>query len=117
MTTITGSNGTIASNVTGIEFFFLNPDTSNGAGTVGTSQAGDNSTGGTVIHEVQVFGTPDLHLAIQSVAGKNLQLIWSQGVLLQAANLAGPWITNTAAVSPFTVSPTAPQMFYRVLVP
>ncbi len=57
LTTITGGNGTIATNVTAIKFIFSNPDTSNGAGNVGTSQAGDGSMGGTVIHELQVFGT------------------------------------------------------------
>jgi hypothetical protein len=62
MTTLTASSGTIATNVTGIEFIFLNPDTSNGSGHVGTSQAGAGSTGGTVIHEVQVFGTFDAPL-------------------------------------------------------
>jgi hypothetical protein len=119
MTTITGSNGTIATNVTGIEFFFLNPDTSNGAGNVGASQAGDNSTGGTVIHELQVFGTPAtpvVNLTVQIVAGHKLQLAWPQGVLLQATNIAGPWTTNAAALSPFILSPTAPRMFYRVQV-
>jgi len=43
--TLTSSSGLIASGVTGIQFVFLNP---------GGSQAG---SGGTVIHELQVFGT------------------------------------------------------------
>jgi polygalacturonase len=47
--------------------------------------------------------------------GSNLTLSWSgNGMLLQATNIAGPWTTNTSAASPFTVTPTAPQMFYRV---
>ena len=47
-------------------------------------------------------------------SGSNLQLTWSRGSLLQATNLTGPWTTNTGAVSPFTVVPTGPQMFYRL---
>ena len=50
MTTLTDSKGTIATNVTGIKFIFLNPDQANGATSVGSSQSGDGSTGGTVIH-------------------------------------------------------------------
>jgi hypothetical protein len=48
--------------------------------------------------------------------GNNLQIAWPQGVLLEATNVTGPWITNPAATSPFTSSPTLPQQFYRVRV-
>lgn len=58
MTTLTDNSGTIASDVTGIQFAFMNPDTSNGTGVVGTRQAGGGSSGGTLIQELQVFGTP-----------------------------------------------------------
>jgi len=116
MTTLTSSTGIIASKVTGIEFVFLNPDTSNGAGAVGNSQAGDNANGGTVIHELQVFGTPTINLTIQSVPGNQLQVNWAQGTLLQSPNITGPWTTNTAA-APYTFTPTGSQMFFRVQVP
>ncbi len=43
----------------------------------------------------------------------NEQVRWTGGSLLQATNLLGPWITNTAATSPYTVSPTNPQQFFR----
>ena len=46
LNTLTSSSGRIARNVTGIQFVFSNP---------GGSQAG---SGGTVIHELQAFGTP-----------------------------------------------------------
>lgn len=48
--------------------------------------------------------------------GDNWQLAWSQGVLLEATNVAGPWNTNLTARSPFTISPTEPQKYYRVRV-
>lgn len=50
--------------------------------------------------------------------GSSLTLSWpGSGVLLQATNLTGPWITNNSA-SPYTVVPAsgAPQLFYRVKV-
>jgi hypothetical protein len=50
-------------------------------------------------------------------AGANLQLTWTNSgcLLLQATNLAGPWTTNAGAASPFTVTPTNPCAFYRLL--
>ena len=56
LSTITKASGIIAGNVTGVRFIFLNPDMSNGAGSLGASQVG--SSGGTVIHELQAFGIP-----------------------------------------------------------
>jgi len=48
-------------------------------------------------------------------AGANLQLNWTGGGhLQQATNLAGPWLTNASATSPWTVSPTNNLMFYRI---
>jgi hypothetical protein len=48
-------------------------------------------------------------------SGGNLVLSWpGNGKLLQSTNLAGPWTTNVSA-SPVTVTPAAPQQFYRVL--
>jgi hypothetical protein len=49
------------------------------------------------------------------LVGSSLKLTWSNGTLLQATNLAGPWTTN-AATSPYTVTPSAPEMFYKVKV-
>ncbi len=54
-------------------------------------------------------------LAIQR-AGSNLQVVWRSGTLLEATNLMGPWLINRAA-SPYTMTPTNAQMFYRVQFP
>ena len=48
--------------------------------------------------------------------GHDFQITWPQGVLLEATNLTGPWITNPVATSPFTNGPTLPQQYYRVHV-
>jgi hypothetical protein len=45
--------------------------------------------------------------------GSNLQLTWPSGTLEQATNLTGPWTTNSAP-SPLMVTPSAPEMFYRL---
>lgn len=65
--------------------------------------------------QVQYLG-PNLVLQLASITGGSLRLQWAQGTLLEATNVTGPWTTNTA-VSPYTVSPTAPQKFYRLTYP
>jgi hypothetical protein len=49
-------------------------------------------------------------------SGSNLQVNWMLGTLLQATNLTGPWLTNTG-MSPLTISPTAPRLFFQTRVP
>ena len=49
-------------------------------------------------------------------SGSNLQVSWSIGTLLQATNLTGPWTTNTA-MSPLTISPVSPRLFFRTQIP
>jgi hypothetical protein len=47
--------------------------------------------------------------------GGHLTLTWpNSAILLEATNVAGPWATNTDAVSPLVVTPDEPQKFYRV---
>jgi hypothetical protein len=58
---------------------------------------------------------PSVTLNIQRL-GSNLQLSWSQGTLLEATNVTGPWSTNNAAPSPYPVTPAGPQKFYQLLV-
>jgi hypothetical protein len=49
-------------------------------------------------------------------AGSTPVLNWATGRLLQASSLLGPWSTNSAT-SPYTVSPTNTQMFFRLSLP
>jgi hypothetical protein len=49
-------------------------------------------------------------------SGSNLQVNWSIGTLLQATNLTGPWITNTAS-APLTIAPVSPRLFFRTQIP
>ena len=60
-----------------------------------------------------VWGPTDV-LYIRT-GGPNPVLSWAAGALLEATNLAGPWVTNSAG-SPYKVAPTNTQMFYRLLL-
>jgi hypothetical protein len=51
-------------------------------------------------------------LSIISIGGGQLKLQWMGTTLLQATSVNGPWTTNLAT-SPYTFTPTGPQMFYR----
>ena len=54
-------------------------------------------------------------LKIVPAGSGQFELNWSRsGNLLEATNLNGPWTTNTAAVPPFPVNPTGPDMFFRL---
>jgi hypothetical protein len=69
------------------------------------AQVGSHYIGGT---------TPAL--TITPVGGK-VVVTWSQGLLLQASDITGPWTTNSAATSPWTNTPSTSRQFYRAFVP
>ncbi len=82
---------------------------------VGTDLAGGDNT--VFIDNIRITPPPILspvNLNIQQM-GANLVLSWSQGVLLEATNIIGPWTANYAT-SPYTNQIDNPQMFYRVQV-
>ena len=63
-------------------------------------------------------GTPVSVTLGFSFNGSSLTLTWSQGILLEANDVTGPWTTNLTASPPsFIVTPTAPRKFYRIQVP
>ncbi|HEV2330036.1 MAG TPA: LamG-like jellyroll fold domain-containing protein [Verrucomicrobiae bacterium] len=61
-----------------------------------------------------VLGPQTLHIA---PAGANVVVSWQTGTLLQSTNILGPWTTNSAAASPYTVPATNKATFFRLLVP
>jgi hypothetical protein len=66
---------------------------------------------------ITVLGDAAPPVTIQfSLSAGNLTLTWSQGVLLEAGQITGPWQTNLTATSPFVIQPTEPQKYYRVQV-
>ena len=66
--------------------------------------------GTNLINALAPADLPGLSIAF---SGANLRLVYSNGVLLQATNIFGPWVTNSVA-SPVTVEPANPAMFFQV---
>jgi len=65
------------------------------------------------INALVIRALPSLLLNCVAMPGGQLQLQWAQGTLLEATNLSGPWLTN-ATVSPFYLTPTGTQEYFRV---
>ena len=101
---------------------------------IGKTTASDPNSEGTYFYgsldEVAVYGyalSPEQvaqHYAVArsprlsiATAGANVVITWNAGLLLQAGALAGPWSTNSTAVSPWTTTPTGPRQFFRLLLP
>ena len=59
---------------------------------------------------------PLVRITISPSGAGSLKLTWPQGKLLQSTSLTGPWTTNTAASSPYTLPPNTPQMFFKIFV-
>jgi hypothetical protein len=105
--------GSSANNYVNYTAAFTATTTTQTVAFVGTDLAGGDNT--VFIDNVRITAPPILppvNLYIQQ-AGGNLVLSWSQGVLLEATNVTGPWTANNAT-SPYTNQPNNPQMFYRV---
>jgi regulation of enolase protein 1 (concanavalin A-like superfamily) len=67
-------------------------------------------------------GTIDLSGAVPAVTvgmqkvSDGLQLTWTQGALLEATNVLGPWTTNTTATSPYLITSPVGTKFFKVQV-
>lgn len=57
-------------------------------------------------------GPVDLNIAMD---GAKAILTWSSGTLLQASSVNGPWMTNSAATSPYSVQATNGNQFFKVI--
>jgi len=111
-------------------------ETWNGAATIGYDDidgtTATNRTFNGVIDDVTIFThtlttadiqhlyaaipySPPVTLNIQRSGASQIKLDWSQGTLLEAPALTGPWTTNLNS-SPYIVTPTGAQKFYRVRV-
>ena len=66
-----------------------------------------------VAHHYGLLVTPTLEIERD---GAQVKITWSQGLLLEASEISGPWTTNTAA-SPFIFTPGGTQQFFRVVAP
>ncbi|HEX7653908.1 MAG TPA: LamG-like jellyroll fold domain-containing protein, partial [Verrucomicrobiae bacterium] len=55
----------------------------------------------------------DAHLTIATQPGGQIILNWAAGTLLEATNLTGPWVTNTAP-APYSPPVSSGQKYYRI---
>lgn len=74
-----------------------------------------NGSGSMTVNNAVTVAPASTSVSFQR-AGGQLILTWNQGVLLQATNVAGPWVPNPSATSPFTNDMNLPKMFYRVQI-
>jgi regulation of enolase protein 1 (concanavalin A-like superfamily) len=59
---------------------------------------------------------PVVHVGITNSGSGVFTLTWSQGTLLEATNVLGPWVTNNSATSPFTITNQGgPSLFFQVV--
>ena len=58
---------------------------------------------------------PPVTFSITPISNGQIKVQWSQGVLMEATHLIGPWSSNSSG-SPLIATPAAPQEFYRQLV-
>jgi regulation of enolase protein 1 (concanavalin A-like superfamily) len=65
---------------------------------------------------INLGAAPVVTIGATNIVGSGLQLTWSQGTLLEATNILGPWVTNTAT-SPY-VAPvnTTGNKFFKIQV-
>jgi hypothetical protein len=79
-----------------------------------TMQVGSTFSSASSLSTITVLGSAPPRPTIQvSFSGSHLTLTWPAGFwLVEANDVTGPWVTNTAATSPFQVTPTAPRQFF-----
>ncbi len=58
---------------------------------------------------------PPVAFSLQPVSPTQIKVQWSQGLLLQATNPAGPW-NSLSPSPPLILAPSAPQLYFRQLV-
>ncbi len=83
--------------------------------TAWTQQPGSTFSAGSGSITVLGAAPPDVTLNVALSAG-NMTLTWSQGTLMQATSVNGPWSVVSGATSPFVIVPSGPAKFYRVKV-
>jgi hypothetical protein len=60
---------------------------------------------------------PTVNVQVESLANGQIKVQWSNGTLMQCSDLAtGSWSAVQNATSPYTATPSASRMFYRVKV-
>jgi hypothetical protein len=106
--TVTGTNYVDSTAANGTTYYYV------------VSAATSISVGGETANspmEVSVTPAvpPPVFVSIKP-SGSGVAITWTTGILQLATNIVGPWNNLGGAVSPYDVTPTGPQEFYRVKV-
>jgi hypothetical protein len=64
------------------------------------------------LNQVSFTGAPTT-FTLKVLPGPQLQLTWNAGIIQSATNLLGPWTDVAGATSPYVVSPTEAQQYFR----
>ena len=106
--TVTGTNYIDSTVINGTTYYYVVSAATSISGAVETA----NSPG-----EVSLTPTapPVVFVSIKP-SGSNITITWPKGALQSATNIIGPWYDLDEAVSPYSITPTGAQQFYRVKV-
>jgi predicted alpha-1,6-mannanase (GH76 family) len=74
------------------------------------------NNGGSTASPAATLTVLPLPVLVSAWSNGILTLTWTNGTLLEATNVLGPWLPDPSAASPFQITPTAPSMFYRLQV-
>jgi beta-glucanase (GH16 family)/fibronectin type 3 domain-containing protein len=72
---------------------------------------------GTPSYEAFFVTVPGTQIFSSQFSSGSLILDWTQGTLLSATNLLGPWLPVAGASSPYTNKPGGSQKFFRIQLP
>jgi hypothetical protein len=81
-----------------------------------THTRNDNAASLLQIGDLELLGVPAVTLGSSVQPNGQLKLEWTQGILLEAPTVTGPWTTNSAP-SPLLVTPTGQQHYYKLQLP
>jgi hypothetical protein len=70
-------------------------------------------SGQSLLFDVASGPVPPVTVTIRP-SGNQMQLTWPNGILQSASQANGPYTDVIGATSPYTVTPSAPQQFFRV---
>ena len=75
-----------------------------------------SNNGGSATSAAALLTVLPLPILGSDVLNGTLTLSWTNGTLLEATNITGPWIPDSTATSPYQIIPGGSSMFYRIKV-
>jgi beta-galactosidase len=104
--TVTGTNYVDSTAVNGTTYYYV----VSAATFISTAAETANSS---VEVSVTPAAPPPVFVFIKPSGSSIITITWTNGTLQSATNLVGPWL-DLGGVSPYDITPTEPQQFFRV---